>query len=121
MRPFPTLWSVRSEPEGSIKGSTRTRILEILQISSTEKAPLCGAFAEPSDGLEPSTPSLPWRISSAAAGSRDRLPALFSVGLCVFGALVDLFLEMPWAALRSPVPVPKTCPQAVRLLADAPW
>jgi hypothetical protein len=50
-----------------------------------------------------------------------RLPALFSVGLCVFGALVDLFLEMPWAALRSPVPVPKTCPQTVRLLANAPW
>src|ERR1700730_14970879 len=24
-----------------------------------EKAPFCGAFAEPSDGLEPSTPSLP--------------------------------------------------------------
>jgi len=24
-----------------------------------EKAPTCGAFAEPSDGLEPSTPSLP--------------------------------------------------------------
>src|SRR4051795_5670181 len=24
---------------------------------------LCGAFAKPSDGLEPSTPSLPWRCS----------------------------------------------------------
>src|SRR5262249_38698039 len=46
---------------------------------------------------------------------------LVSVGLCVFGALVDRFLEMPWAALRSPVPVPKTCPQTVRLLANAPW
>jgi hypothetical protein len=48
-------------------------------------------------------------------------PALSSVDLCAFGALVDLFLEMPWAALRSPVPVPKTCPQTVRLLANAPW
>ena len=28
-----------------------------------EKAPTCGAFVEPSDGLEPSTPSLPWRFS----------------------------------------------------------
>jgi len=26
-----------------------------------KKIPFCGAFAEPSDGLEPSTPSLPWR------------------------------------------------------------
>ena len=30
-----------------------------------EKAPTCGAFAEPSDGLEPSTPSLPWRCSTS--------------------------------------------------------
>ena len=35
-------------------------ILEIPQAVSTEKAPICGAFAEPSDGLEPSTPSLPF-------------------------------------------------------------
>jgi hypothetical protein len=28
-----------------------------------EEAPLCGAFAEPSDGLEPSTPSLPDVVS----------------------------------------------------------
>jgi hypothetical protein len=27
-----------------------------VQVPSTEKAPICGAFAEPSDGLEPSTP-----------------------------------------------------------------
>src|SRR5438132_75311 len=28
-----------------------------------EKACRAGAFAEPSDGLEPSTPSLPWNLS----------------------------------------------------------
>jgi hypothetical protein len=55
---FPTLWSDRSEPEGSIKGS-RHRTLEIVQARGKQKAPICGAFAEPSDGLEPSTPSLP--------------------------------------------------------------
>ena len=27
----------------------------------TEKRAICAAFAEPSDGLEPSTPSLPWK------------------------------------------------------------
>jgi hypothetical protein len=43
---------------------------------------------------------------------------LFSVDLCAFGALVDLSLEMPWAALRNPVPVPKTCPETVRSLAN---
>src|SRR4029453_479542 len=44
-----------------------------------------------------------------------------SVDLCAFGALVDLFLDMPWAALRNPVPVPKTCPQTVRFLENASW
>ena len=34
------------------------------QVALNEKAPLCGAFAKPSDGLEPSTPSLPWRCST---------------------------------------------------------
>ncbi len=33
-------------------------------IALNEKAPTFGAFAEPSDGLEPSTPSLPWRCST---------------------------------------------------------
>ncbi len=39
------------------------RTLEIVQVLQ-QKAPICGAFAEPSDGLEPSTPSLPWRCST---------------------------------------------------------
>jgi hypothetical protein len=34
-----------------------------MQVDPREKAPISGAFAEPSDGLEPSTPSLPWNIS----------------------------------------------------------
>jgi hypothetical protein len=36
--------------EGSINGSTQW----IVQVNAKEEAPLCGAFAEPSDGLEPS-------------------------------------------------------------------
>ena len=34
------------------------------QILLNRKAPQCGAFAEPSDGLEPSTPSLPIKYLS---------------------------------------------------------
>jgi hypothetical protein len=34
------------------------------QVDLNAKTPTCGAFAEPSDGLEPSTPSLPWRCST---------------------------------------------------------
>src|SRR5262249_55054111 len=36
------------------------RTMWIVQVHLIEEAPLYGAFAEPSDGLEPSTPSLPW-------------------------------------------------------------
>ena len=35
------------------------RTFDAEQVDLNEKAPTCGAFAEPSDGLEPSTPSLP--------------------------------------------------------------
>ena len=38
------------------------RILELVQVPSTQKAAISAAFAEPSDGLEPSTPSLPWKF-----------------------------------------------------------
>jgi hypothetical protein len=34
------------------------RILELVRVGPTEKAAICAAFAKPSDGLEPSTPSL---------------------------------------------------------------
>ena len=35
------------------------RTIDVEQVDLNEKAPTCGVFAEPSDGLEPSTPSLP--------------------------------------------------------------
>jgi hypothetical protein len=37
------------------------RTLEFVQVALTKKAAICAAFPKPSDGLEPSTPSLPWR------------------------------------------------------------
>src|SRR5690348_10828349 len=36
------------------------------------KIPVSGDFAEPSDGLEPSTPSLPWRCSASCAKRAGR-------------------------------------------------
>jgi hypothetical protein len=41
-------------------------------------------FSEPSDGLEPSTPSLPWRIRAAGETQEQRLLRRFSCnyGLC---------------------------------------
>src|SRR5262249_1099230 len=48
------------------------RTMWIVQVHLIEEAPLYGAFAEPSDGLEPSTPSLPWRFRVATAVGRNR-------------------------------------------------
>jgi hypothetical protein len=45
-----------SESGTSIKCSTPNKSEE-MQVKPKQKAALCGAFAEPSDGLEPSTPS----------------------------------------------------------------
>jgi len=63
MRPFSTLCSVRSEPEASIKGAIPTARWTV-QVLAKQKAPICGTFAEPSSGLEPETPSLPWKFES---------------------------------------------------------
>jgi hypothetical protein len=38
------------------------RTLWMLQTEAKEEVRICGTFAKPSDGLEPSTPSLPWRF-----------------------------------------------------------
>jgi hypothetical protein len=53
----------RSERKSSINGSIPTALPRV-QVGLNEKAPTCGVFAEPSDGLEPSTPSSPWNVSS---------------------------------------------------------
>jgi hypothetical protein len=44
----------------------------VLQNELSEKGPKCGAFAEPSDGLEPSTPSLPSRSRAGTAGKAGK-------------------------------------------------
>jgi hypothetical protein len=46
--------------------------LDIEQVGLNEKAPTCGAFAEPSDGLEPSTPSLPFSDEAGSAGTAGK-------------------------------------------------
>jgi len=48
------------------------RMFDEEQVGLNEKAPTCGAFAEPSDGLEPSTPSLPFRCARNYLQSRAR-------------------------------------------------
>jgi hypothetical protein len=43
-------------PYGLHKGLHTHRTLEIVQVQPNRKVALCRSFAEPSDGLEPSTP-----------------------------------------------------------------
>jgi hypothetical protein len=50
------------------------RTMLILQVELNEKAPTCAAFVEPSDGLEPSTPSLPGVASPTSAVRHPWLP-----------------------------------------------
>jgi hypothetical protein len=52
----------RSEPESSINGCIPTAYWSSCK-PAQRKALISGAFAEPSNGLEPSTPSLPWNDS----------------------------------------------------------
>jgi catechol 2,3-dioxygenase-like lactoylglutathione lyase family enzyme len=81
--PVLTLSSPRRRPEGSINGSIPHRTLEIVQVPAKEKAPVCGAFAEPSDGLEPSTPSLP----CAPVGNRSQPTATVFAYLSFFAGV----------------------------------
>ena len=73
----------------------------------TEKRAICAALAEPSSGLEPETPSLPWRIQAAKEGLRN------SACWRVFPATTSLRrsgASFPRRALSLPQK-PRTCPQ----------
>jgi hypothetical protein len=62
--------------------------------SGNKKAAICSGFVflkEPSDGLEPSTPSLPWRIGTAVASSQRHLIERFP-------------LQLGWFLRRPPSP-----------------
>jgi hypothetical protein len=65
---------------------------------------------EPSDGLEPSTPSLPSRFREGLGITGNRLLASYSLHLRRFGRLSHPFLEPPLPTRESPEPVPRTCP-----------
>src|SRR6266498_1332764 len=42
--------------------------VRVFLVQTTLKCQFAGTLGKPSDGLEPSTPSLPWRIRSGAVG-----------------------------------------------------
>ena len=83
-----------------------------LAIWQTTKMPICRAFSKPSDGLEPSTPSLPWRIRAALDSRRNRaLPhQAFPVASLSSSARRTLprALSLPgWTSNPSPEVIPK--------------
>jgi hypothetical protein len=81
-----------------------------VQDGQKAKPPLCWDFAEPSDGLEPSTPSLPWRIHAAGGGLRTALATAFFLQLPRFVCKTHPFLQEPRVSLRNLEPVPRTQP-----------
>jgi hypothetical protein len=78
-----------------------------------QKSRFTGIFSllKPSDGLEPSTPSLPWRFRIANDVGRNRSCGAVSPAISVMQALRLTFLGDPSLALRIPAPVPRTYPQ----------
>jgi hypothetical protein len=96
---------------GQILGTGRGSLKNWSYVTEATKKAICWPFVKPSDGLEPSTPSLPWRLKARQRVGRFALPALFFLGLRGFVVPLDVFLDPPRVTLRSPVPVPKTCPQ----------
>jgi hypothetical protein len=76
-------------------------------ITGNTACPFAGLFFKPSDGLEPSTPSLPWRTRAAGEGRNN------SACLHVFPATALFRLPavpLPRRALTLPEK-PQTCPQ----------
>ena len=86
--------------------------LELVQVSLIEKTPISGSFAEPSDGLEPSTPSLPWRFQDVTRVHARSLATRFLLQIALL-----LGLEMRREASRVSFLM---CPFCVRGLLTAP-
>ena len=81
-----------------------------------------GFFAgrEPSDGLEPSTPSLPWRIDGVEEGGGKALATSFSPQLSRFGCLVHPSSKGPESPWRASNLSPKSVPKISRGLQSRP-
>jgi hypothetical protein len=97
--------------------------------AATKKPPFTAASSfqkEPSDGLEPSTPSLPWRLRALGPGSAIALYKRVSAANRPFEPAEARAADPPSADPQDPRPIPKTCPQASACwpIADAsavPW
>jgi len=73
-----------------------------------------GCSLKPSDGLEPSTPSLPSRFREGLGITGMRLPSSYSQHLGRFRRLSHLFLEAPSPTPESPYLSPEPVPIADR-------
>jgi hypothetical protein len=69
----------------------------------------CSVFVKPSDGLEPSTPSLPWRFRGGTGGHRRALAITFLAANRAFAAC----LACPRVPARARADVPVSYPRRV--------
>ena len=61
---------------GQVLGTPCGRLRDRVSSHEATKNAICWRFLKPSDGLEPSTPSLPWRLKRSSAGRRIRASRL---------------------------------------------
>jgi hypothetical protein len=90
------------------KGLHTHRTLEIVQVQPTAGARFCGAFAEPSDGLEPSTPLLTMEVPNRHSRTRVVTRGTHSPANCAVRRTGDASLDV--ARVVSDVSV--LCPRA---------
>ncbi len=79
-------------------------------IADNTIAEFAGLFTKPSDGLEPSTPSLPWRIRATAAGIAIRLD--LSAFPCIRGEC-GRSLASPREATETAGDAPNLSPESI--------
>jgi hypothetical protein len=73
-------------------------------MSGEEEPLVCSPFAEPSDGLEPSTPSLPWNAACNRSQRTATVLAYFC-GSCGRGLAADCHRLQPRGSIKAPSPV----------------
>jgi hypothetical protein len=70
---LPAKEGVRPEPPARAAVRPRCDLVSPWSATSRENKPLiCSGFCKPSDGLEPSTPSLPWSDEAGTAGKAGK-------------------------------------------------
>jgi hypothetical protein len=102
VRPFPTLWSVRPEPEGSIKGSIPTARWRSCKFPSTKKRRFAALLQSPLPDSNRRPPPYHGTTGTAARTAVSPGHAQPSVAkLCAVMARTERLCSKSWYALAT--------------------